>query len=350
MAAYVSRRLILALFTIFAISALSFFIIELPEGDLATKRLDRTMDYTTGPAQAQEIAAELRRYLQLDKPVYVRYFIWLGGLLRGDLGRSFGSPSSGLMAQKPVRQVVEERLWLTVALTGFTILVTWTFAIPVGIYSAVRQHSVGDYVFTLAGFTGLAVPDFLLGLVLMYIGFAYFNQSVGGLFSADYQSAPWDFAKAYDLIKHLIIPAVVLGTSGTAGLIRVMRNNLLDELAKPYVVTARAKGSAVLEAGDEVPRARGDQPAHQHGGLPVAVADQRQRNRFGGAEPADHRAGAADGHPGRGRVPGGVRDTDARDADGAGHAGLGHPAGRRGPTHQVHGAVVSTTSRQDAGP
>ncbi len=242
MTAYISRRLILALFTIWAISALSFFIIELPAGDLATKRLDRTMDYTTGPAQAQEIADQVRRYLQLDKPVYVRYFLWLGGLLQGDLGRSFGSPSSGLMAQKPVRTIVEERLWLTVALTGFTVLVTWTFAIPVGIYSAVRQHSIGDYTFTLLGFTGLAVPDFLLGLVMMYVAFAYFDQSVGGLFSADYQNAPWSLAKAYDLIKHLIIPAVVLGTSGTAGLIRVMRNNLLDELAKPYVVTARSKG------------------------------------------------------------------------------------------------------------
>ena len=289
MTAYISRRLILALFTIWAISALSFFIIELPAGDLATKRLDRTMDYTTGPAQAQEIADQVRRYLQLDKPVYVRYFIWLGGLLRGDLGRSFGSPSSGLMAQKPVRTIVEERLWLTVALTGFTVLVTWTFAIPVGIYSAVRQHSIGDYTFTLLGFTGLAVPDFLLGLVMMYVAFAYFDQSVGGLFSADYQNAPWTFAKVYDLIKHLIIPAVVLGTSGTAGLIRVMRNNLLDELAKPYVVTARSKGRAPLEADNQVPRARGDQPADQHRGLPAAVAGERERDRVGGAEPADDR-------------------------------------------------------------
>ena len=119
---------------------------------------------------------------------------------------------------------------------------TWSFAIPVGMYSAVRQHSVGDYVFTLLGFTGVAVPDFLLGLVLMYVAFAFFDQSVGGLFSADYLDAPWSLGKAYDLFKHLWIPALVLGTSGTAGLIRVMRNNLLDELAKPYVVSARAKG------------------------------------------------------------------------------------------------------------
>ena len=138
--------------------------------------------------------------------------------------------------------MIGDRLWTTVALTGFTILFTWTMAIPIGIYSAVRQHSVGDYVFTFVGFSGLAVPDFLLGLVLMYIAFAYFDQNVGGLFSADYAAAPWSVARAWDMVQHLWIPAVVLGTSGTAGLIRVMRNNLLDELGKPYVVTARARG------------------------------------------------------------------------------------------------------------
>jgi len=122
------------------------------------------------------------------------------------------------------------------------VLVTWSFAIPVGIYSAVRQHTVGDYVFTFIGFAGRAVPDFLLGLILMYIGLAYFGQSVGGLFSAEYMDAPISIGKLRDLLAHLWIPAVVLGTAGTAGLIRIMRNNLLDELSKPYVVTARAKG------------------------------------------------------------------------------------------------------------
>ena len=121
-------------------------------------------------------------------------------------------------------------------------LITWSFAIPVGIYSAVRQHSIGDYTFTFLGFTGLAVPDFLLGLVLMYIAFAYFDHSVGGLFSGDYIYAPWSVGRVIDMLQHLIIPGIVLGTSGTAGLIRIMRNNLLDELGKPYVVTARSKG------------------------------------------------------------------------------------------------------------
>ena len=158
------------------------------------------------------------------------------------MGRSFQGSGIVEARQRPAKELIGDRIQMTVVLTGFTILVTWTFAIPVGIYSAVRQHSIGDYAFTLLGFTGLAVPDFLLGLVLMYVAYAYFDQSVGGLFSADFQNEPWSMAKVYDLFKHLWIPAVVLGTSGTASLIRIMRNNLLDELGKPYVVTARAKG------------------------------------------------------------------------------------------------------------
>ena len=162
-------------------------------------------------------------------------------LLRGDFGYAyiFGDWMGG-----PVRKLVAARIPYTIYLTMFTISITWVFAIPVGIYSAVRQHSLGDYAFTLLGFTGLAVPDFLLGLVLMYVFFAYFDQSVGGAFSAEYDQAPWSFAKLVDMIKHMIIPGIVLGTAGTAGLIRIMRNNLLDELSKPYVVTARAKGLA----------------------------------------------------------------------------------------------------------
>ena len=143
----------------------------------------------------------------------------------------------------PVKEIIGDRLWLTIVLSGFTIMVTWMLAIPIGIYSAVRHHSIGDYAFTFIGFAGLAVPDFLLGLVLMYVAYAYFDQSVGGLFSSDYVDLPWSFAKTRDLVAHLWIPAIVLGTSGTASLIRILRNNLLDELAKPYVATALSKGS-----------------------------------------------------------------------------------------------------------
>ena len=240
MIGYIAKRLILAFVTIWAISVLSFIIIELPEGDAVDKWLDWAMQQGL-TSHNPELAQFYREYLGLDQPKYVRYAKWVGHLMRGDLGYTFGD---GYYAdgEKPIKSIIGDRIWITIVLTGFTVIVTWSFAIPVGIYSAVRQHSVGDYVFTLLGFTGLAVPDFLLGLVLMYIGFAYFSQNVGGLFSADYVDVPWSFAKAYDLFKHLWIPAIVLGTSGTAGLIRVMRNNLLDELSRPYVVTARAKG------------------------------------------------------------------------------------------------------------
>ena len=240
MLAYMSRRMFLALFTIWVISILSFVIIQLPEGDAADRILDRLMQ--SGELGDPRIARELREYLGLDKPMLTRYWMWVWNLAHGDLGRSIAVWSDATSSQKPVKHVIGDRLWLTVVLTGFTILVTWSFAIPVGIYSAVRHHTIGDYTFTFLGFTGLAVPDFLLGLVLMYIAFAYFDQSVGGLFSADQTNAPWSLDKFIDLLNHLWIPAVVLGTSGTAGLIRVMRNNLLDELSKPYVVTARAKG------------------------------------------------------------------------------------------------------------
>jgi peptide/nickel transport system permease protein len=241
MLAYLARRMLLAFFTIWVISILAFFIIELPQGDAADKWLDWAMQ--EGNSFDPEGAALIRTYLGLDEPQYFRYSKWVWNLLKGDMGISFGT---GYYAdgEQPIKRIIGDRIWMTIVLTGFTILVTWVFAIPVGIYSAVRQHSIGDYTFTLLGFTGLAVPDFLLGLVLMYVAFAYFDQSVGGLFSADYMNVPWSMGRVYDLFKHLWIPAAVLGTSGTAGLIRVMRNNLLDELGKPYVVTARAKGVA----------------------------------------------------------------------------------------------------------
>ena len=243
MLTYIARRMILAFFTIWVISILTFVIIELPEGDAAERTISDLMagGGVHGHVGNAELLDRLRDYMDLDKPQYIRYTKWIWRMLHGDLGFAY-TAGEAAGYQGTIKKIIGERLWMTVALTSFTIIVTWTFAIPVGIYSAVRQHSIGDYTFTLLGFTGLAVPDFLLGLVLMYLAYAYFDQSVGGLFSADYANADWSVAKVLDLIEHLWIPAVVLGTSGTAGLIRVMRNNLLDELGKPYVVTARAKG------------------------------------------------------------------------------------------------------------
>ncbi|MCB0062206.1 MAG: ABC transporter permease, partial [Caldilineaceae bacterium] len=172
----------------------------------------------------------------LGQPVYVQYWKWVSGILfRGDFGRSFAW-------NMPVSDLIWGRLTLTFVLSLSTLLFIWIVAFPIGVYSAVRQYSVGDYIATFFGFLGVAIPNFLLALVLMYIAFKYFNQSVGGLFSPDYQEAPWSLAKVGDLLAHLWIPIIIIGTDGTAGLIRIMRANLLDELRKPYVVTARAKG------------------------------------------------------------------------------------------------------------
>ena len=241
MVGYIVRRLLLAAFTMWTITVLAFVVIQLPEGDTVTKKLDSLMQ--NGDPVALDMADDLREYFGLNSPMHIRYFKWISNMVRGDLGISYRFYCGG-PREKLVKELIGERIQMTIVLTGFTILVTWTFAIPVGIYSAVRQHSIGDYFFTFIGFSGLAVPDFLLGLVLMYVAFAYFGQSVGGLISTEYQDAPWSVGKALDVLQHLWVPAVVLGTSGTASLIRIMRNNLLDELSKPYVVTARSKGMA----------------------------------------------------------------------------------------------------------
>ncbi|MBZ0300552.1 MAG: ABC transporter permease, partial [Anaerolineae bacterium] len=184
----------------------------------------------------RDVIEALNQRFGLDQPIYVQYFKWIGNIvLRGDFGQSFDWNT-------PVERLLWDRMLLTVILSVATLIFTWCIAFPIGIFSAVRQYSLGDYVATFFGFLGLAIPDFLLALVLMYISFKYFNQSVGGLFSPAYVDAPWSMAKVTDLVSHLWIPMIILGTSGTASLIRVMRANLLDELRKPYVRTARAKG------------------------------------------------------------------------------------------------------------
>ena len=247
MGAFIVRRVLLAAFSSLVISFLSFVVIQLPPGDyadyFAKAEQNRTAIVTSGLEMccSDEQIEEFREQLGLNQPFLKQYWDWISAMvLRADFGHA---QSVGLASQtRPVREIIIEKLPVTVALGMFTVLITWTLAIPIGIYSAVRQHSIGDYAFTFLGFTGLAVPDFLLGLVLLYVFFAFFDQSVGGLFSADYLDAPWSLARVLDLLSHLIIPGIVLGTSGAAGLIRIMRNNLLDELGKPYVVTARAKG------------------------------------------------------------------------------------------------------------
>lgn len=230
---YILRRGLAMIPTLFAISIISFGIIVLPPGDFLSSYVASLESQGVTVDQAALVA--LRERYGLDQPVYVQYFKWISGVIRGDFGQSFE-------LNQPVSTLIWGRLALTFVISFITLLFTWVVALPVGIYSAVRRYSLGDYVFTLFGFIGLAIPNFLLALVLMYIAFKYFNQSVTGLFSPEYIDAPWSAAKILDLLAHLWVPVIIIGTSGTAGLIRIMRANLLDELHKPYVTTARAKG------------------------------------------------------------------------------------------------------------
>ena len=231
---FILRRILYMIPTLIVISILSFIIIQLPPGDYLTSYVT-TLRATGETVDEATLAAMEQRY-GLGKPMYWQYLKWISGiLLRGDFGQSFEW-------NQPVSELMWGRLALTFTLSLTTLLFTWLVAFPVGIFSAVRQYSIGDYISTIIGYIGLATPDFLLALVLMYVAFKVFNQSVGGLFSPAYNDAPWSWEKVWDLLKHLWIPVIIIGTGGTAGLIRIMRANLLDELHKPYVVTARAKG------------------------------------------------------------------------------------------------------------
>jgi peptide/nickel transport system permease protein len=235
MLAYLGRRLVLALLTIWAVSVLSFVVIQLPPGDYISSYIAQ-MSASGSFVSAQEADA-LRQQYGLDKPVYIQYIRWMRLVVQGKFGMA-------LEWGRPVSEVIGDRLWLTMVVSIAAIILTWVLALPIGIYSAVRQYSVGDYIATFIGFIGLAVPSFMLALVLMYAGFKFFNMNVGGLFSDELAQAPWSWAKVWDLVKHLPLPAVILALAGTAQLIRIMRANLLDELRRPYVVTARAKGLA----------------------------------------------------------------------------------------------------------
>lgn len=237
MLSYLVKRFLLAILTIWAVTALSFVIIRLPPGDYVTAYIAEQQ--AMGNMISDAAAANLRAQYGLDQPLYVQYAKWIGRMADGNFGESFEWKA-------PVMSVIGDRIWLTVILSLTAVIFTWIIAIPIGIYSAVRQYSLGDYVFTFIGFAGVAVPGFLLALVLMYVGFKYLNLDAGGLFSQQYSAAPWSLAKVWDLTKHLPLPALVLGLEGTAVSIRIIRANLLDELRKPYVVTARAKGLSEL--------------------------------------------------------------------------------------------------------
>lgn len=234
MTAFIARRFVYMLVTIAAISVMTFIIIQLPPGDYVTAMVAQLnlQGTTVDPA---EMAALRARY-GLDDPLHVQYWKWISNIIfAGDFGYS-------LEWRRPVSDLLWNRLGLTFVLALITLLFIWAISLPIGIYSAVRKNSIGDYLATFVGVLGLAIPNFLFALVLMYFSFRYFNTGIGGLFSPEYENAPWSWGKLLDLGTHLIIPTIVLGTSGTASLIRILRANLLDELGKPYVVTARAYG------------------------------------------------------------------------------------------------------------
>ena len=218
---------------IWAVSIISFFIINLPPGDYVTSYIAQLQN--TGSIVLADEADNLREFYGINRPLYVQYGKWINQIAHGNLGYSF---EFGL----PVNDVIGERLILTMILALVTVVFIWIVAIPIGIFSAVQQYSIWDHTFTFFGFIGLAVPDFLLALIMMYMSFVLFDFSIGGLFSPDYVAVGWSLGRVWDLMRHMVIPVIILGTSGTASLIRITRANLLDELRKPYVATARAKG------------------------------------------------------------------------------------------------------------
>ncbi len=231
---FIVKRVLWMVPSLFVVSFIAFVLIQLPPGDYVTTYIATLA--ASNETVDQNTAMELRARFGLDQPMIVQYAKWVWGIVtRGDFGLSFEW-------QQPVSELIWERMALTLLLTFSTLLVTWGIALPIGVYSAVRKYSIGDYFFTTLSFLGLAIPSFLLALVLMYVAAVEFGQEVGGLFSDAYKNAPWSFAKFLDLMGHLWIPVIILAVSGTASLIRVMRANMLDELSKPYVTTARAKG------------------------------------------------------------------------------------------------------------
>jgi peptide/nickel transport system permease protein len=240
MLSYLIRRVLLALFTMWAISVLAFVIIQLPPVDFIDTYI-ANLSAGGGGAMTPEQVQALRVQYGADQPKPIQYVRWMRLVLQGDFGFT-------LEYQRPVTEVIGDRLALTMVVSLAALIFTWVVALPIGIYSAVRQYSAADYVFTLLGFLGLAIPGFLLGLLVLYIGFTVFNVNLSGLFSPEFSDRPWSPDKALDLLKHLPVPAVVLGIAGMAQAIRIMRANLLDEIRKPYVVTARAKGLSETRA------------------------------------------------------------------------------------------------------
>ena len=230
---YIFWRILAMIPTLLIISALVFTIIELPPGDYFESHISELR--AQGEAVDMAEIEELRAQYGFDRPPVLRYFHWVAGMLQGDFGYSFEY-------QLPVNEVVGDRLWLTVLVSFVTILFTWLVAFPIGIYSATHQYSWGDYGLTFLGLIGIAIPNFMFALILMYFANIWFGTSIGHLMDQKYLAEPMSWEKMKSILEHLWIPVLIVGTAGTAGMIRRLRANLLDELQKQYVVTARAKG------------------------------------------------------------------------------------------------------------
>lgn len=235
---YVLRRLLGMIPTLAVISIIVFVVIQLPPGDIVSATLDQLA--SSGLDMSDERIQNMRAQYNLDQPLPLQYLYWIGNFITGDMGFSY-------LFARPVNELVWERVGYTLLITVGALIFTWVLALPIGIYSAVRQYSAADYTFTTVGLLGLATPNFLIALIMMYAGYVWFGVSFGGLFSPEYLNAPWSWGRFKDLLAHLWIPIIVVGTSGMAITMRLMRANLLDELQKPYVTTARAKGVPPLK-------------------------------------------------------------------------------------------------------
>ena len=233
MLTYVVRRVLIMFMTLLAVSALVFVIIQLPPGDYLTTYIAELE--SQGELVDPQKIEFLRQEYGLDKPMIEQYWVWVSGMVQGDLGYSFEY-------ELPVNEVVGDRLLLSFVLNFSTIIFIWMISFPIGIYSATHQYSWGDHSLTFLGFLGLATPNFLLALILLYFANVTFGTSIGGLMAEEYLNKPWSWAKFMSGLEHMWVPVVVIGTSGTAGMIRRLRANLLDELQKQYVITGRAKG------------------------------------------------------------------------------------------------------------
>ena len=233
---YVLKRLLYVVPTMFIISLLIFATIQLPPGDYVTNMIESMRNQTGGTTWSAEFTEAMRNRYGLNEPLPSQYLKWIGNIaLHGDFGYSFQN-------NEPAEKMIGDRIGMTILVSFSSFIFTWVVALPIGVLSAVRQYSLADYFFSFIGFIGLATPGFLVALLMMYLSFKLGGASLSGLFSSEFEHAPWSIPKVLDLLRHLWIPMIIIGLTGTAGLIRIMRANLLDELHKPYVETARAKG------------------------------------------------------------------------------------------------------------